>query len=218
VAQGPISIVGNLPLLLLFLFTLITTLLWGRLFCASLCPFGALQDIMTRFTPKTWRIHLPATLHLRLYWLKYLILGLILSVALLNNTISIFQYFEPFGTLFYLSSSFLLWGILLVILIGCVVIERFYCRYVCPLGAALAAVSLVSPWRIKRVPQCNICKVCEQVCPTGAITGPKINFKECVRCDICEIKLIDRAGTCRHSIEEISKRSKDPELIKLINT
>jgi NosR/NirI family nitrous oxide reductase transcriptional regulator len=108
--------------------------------------------------------------------------------------------------LFFFSSSLLLWGILLAILAGCVLIPRFCCRYACPLGAALGLLSLLSPLPIKRAQQCNLCKVCEHACPTGAIRGPKIDFKECVRCDICEIKLIERAGTCRHSAEEIARR------------
>jgi len=80
----------------------------------------------------------------------------------------------------------------------------------------LAIISLISPWRIKRVPQCNVCKVCERACPTGAIEGPKINFIECVRCDICEIKLLEKAGSCRHSVEAINARGKNPNLIKVV--
>ncbi len=216
-AQGPGNIIRNLPLLLLFLFTLITTLLWGRLFCASLCPFGALQDIISRFIPKKWKMQPPNFIHLKAYWIKYAFLAIIIGMALFNNSISVFQYFEPFGTLFYFSTSYLLWGILLLILVGCVFIERFYCRYACPLGAALAIIAVISPFKIKRVPQCNICKVCENSCPTGAIDRAAINFKECVRCDICEIKLIEQAGSCRHSVEEITKRSSDPQIVKFIN-
>lgn len=208
VAQGPISIVSSAPLLLIFLFTLITTLLWGRLFCASLCPFGALQDFISRFVPKRWRITVPQAIHQPAFWVKYIFLGIIIVVAFSNNTVSIFQYFEPFGTLFYFSTSIFLWAILLLIIAGSILVDRFYCRYLCPLGAALAIVSLVSPWRIKRVSQCNICKVCEQACPTGAIEGPNINFKECVRCDVCEIKLIEKAGTCRHSVGDVKTRLK----------
>ena len=214
--RGPDAIVGNLPLLILVLFTLITTLLWGRVFCASLCPFGALQDFITQWRPKRWCIQLPTVVHDWSLWIKYGFLALIVTVAIASSSVSIFQYFEPFGTLFYFSHSLLLWSILIVILAGCIVVDRFYCRYVCPLGAALALLSLISPWRIQRVSQCNICKVCEHACPTGAIRGPDIDFKECVRCDICEIKLIERAGTCRHSVEEVIRRSKDVEAVKLI--
>lgn len=210
--QGPQIFLSNLPMLMLVTFTVVTTLFWGRVFCSSLCPFGALQDFITRFfpnraLPRSWRqIKVPQWLHDRALYIKYAVLALIVVSALMQSNISIFQYFEPFGTLFFFSPSILLWSILIAIVLGCVLIERFYCRYLCPLGAALGLVSLLSPLRIKRVPQCTLCKVCEHACPTGAIRGPLIDFKECVRCDICESKLINRAGSCRHSVEEISRR------------
>lgn len=204
--QGPSLFLGNLPMLILVVFTLITTVLWGRVFCSSLCPFGALQDFIARFTPKAWRFKMPQAIHDKALYIKYGILALIIGVSLFGSGITIYQYFEPFGTLFFFSSSPLLWAILIVILIASVLVERFYCRYVCPLGAALGVLSFVSPWRISRVPQCNLCKVCEHACPTGAIRGPAIDFKECVRCDICETKLMQKAGTCRHSMDEIERR------------
>jgi polyferredoxin len=216
-AQGPSSILNSLPLLLIVAFTLITTLLWGRVFCSSLCPFGAVQDFIARFSPKRWRWRIPQRLHDQAIYLKYALLAGILVLALVNSNISVFQYVEPFGTLFHFSSSALLWSVLLLILLACVFVERFYCRYVCPLGAALGVVALVSPLRIRRVPQCTVCTVCEHACPTGAIRGPVIDFKECVRCDICENKLIRRAGTCRHPAEEVARRLNKAHSIKIID-
>ncbi len=66
----------------------------------------------------------------------------------------------------------------------------------------------MSPLRIKRVPQCTVCIVCERACPTGAIRREQIDFKECVRCDICEIKLLEQAGSCQHDMEHIIATSK----------
>ena len=214
---GPEALTNNLTTLIIAAFTIITTLIWGRVFCSSLCPFGAVQDFITRFTPKKWRIKVPQKIHDNALYIKYGILALILITAMVNANLSIFQYFEPFGTLFFFSPSVLLWTILITILAACFVVERFYCRYVCPLGAALGIVSMVSPLRIKRVPQCTMCKVCEHACPTGAIQAEKIDFKECVRCDICEGKLIELAGTCRHSMDEIGRRRKDKQVINVID-
>ena len=216
IAQGPSTFLNNLPILMIVTFTIVTTLLWGRVFCSTLCPFGAVQDFITRFSPKHWQIRVPQWIHDRALYIKYAILVLIVGTAMVNSNISIFQYFEPFGTLFYFSSSLALWSILLLILIACLVIERFYCRYVCPLGAALGVVSLLSPFRIARVPQCNVCSLCEHACPTGAIRGPAIDFKECVRCDICESKLITKAGSCRHSMAEIDRRFKGKGTLTVI--
>lgn len=211
--QGPSIFLGNLPMLMIIVFTAITTIIWGRVFCSSLCPFGAVQDVIARFTPKSWRFKMPQAIHDNALYVKYAILALIVGTAISGSSISLFQYFEPFGTLFFFSSSMLLWSILVLILIASVLVERFYCRYVCPLGAALGIVALVSPLRINRVPQCTLCKVCEHACPTGAIRKEKIDFKECVRCDICESKLIQKAGSCRHSMAEISRRQKPSDRI-----
>lgn len=204
--QGPEVFFHSLPTLIIVIFTLVTTLLWGRIFCSSLCPFGALQDFIARFTPSRWRIKVPQKMHDNALYIKYAILALIMVVALVNPAVSIFQYFEPFNTVFFFSRSVVLLVILAAILAACVLVERFYCRYVCPLGAALAVISVISPFRIKRVEQCTLCKVCEHACPTGAIRGAEIDFKECVRCDDCETKLIKLVGTCRHPMEEINKR------------
>jgi len=201
-------LVSSLPLLLFVSFTVVTTLLWGRIFCSSLCPFGAVQDFISRFAPRRWQRRVSQGIHDKALYLKYLILALIIGVALLASDVSIFQYFEPFGTLFFLEGALILWVILTGILAACFVVPRFYCRYACPLGAALGVVALVSPLRIKRVPQCTVCIVCERACPTGAIRREKVDFKECVRCDLCEIKLIEKAGSCRHDMDRIIASSK----------
>lgn len=215
IQQGPAILLNNLPLLIIVSFTLITTLIWGRVFCSSLCPFGAVQDIIARLTPKRWRIKVPQAIHQRALWIKYLILAGIVAAAFLWSGVSLFQYFEPFGTLFFLSAPLLLWAILALFLLGSIFIERFYCRYACPLGAALGVISLLSPRRIARVPQCSLCKVCERSCPTAAIQREKIDFKECVRCDLCERKLIDQAGVCKHAMDTIAARHKDWQVVQV---
>ena len=206
---GPSMFRSDLPQLLILIFTVVTTLFWGRVFCSSLCPFGALQDFIAHFTPKRFKKDLSQQVHDIAIYAKYVVLGFLIVMALTFTNLSLFQYFEPFGTIFYLSQSYLLWGILAIFLFASIIIPRFYCRYACPLGAALGVTALISPWRIKRVPQCDVCKVCEHSCPTGAIRGPKIDFKECVRCDICETKLIDKSGVCKHDMETVAVRIKD---------
>ena len=209
---GPAFLLSNLPLLLIFSFTVVTTLLWGRLFCSSLCPFGALQDFITRFGPSRWRLRAPQAIHDKTIYLKYLILLMILTGAIVAEQISLFQYFEPFGTLFFLDGTVAMFSILIGFIIACFMVPRFYCRYACPLGAALGVVSLVSLWRIRRVPQCEFCIVCEQACPTGAIRRKSIDFKECVRCDICDVKLMKQAGTCRHDMAHVIASTKNASL------
>ena len=206
ISVGPTVYLQDIPLLLIVSFTVLTTLLWGRVFCGFLCPFGALQDFLERIVPARFRRDLPGRVHDRALWIKYLFLAVVLTPALVGSQTSLFQYFEPFGTVFFLSSSALLWTIAGGVLIASAIVPRFYCRYACPLGAALAIGSLLSPFRIRRVEHCDHCKVCENSCPTGAIRGPAIDFKECVRCNICEVNLIEGAGVCGHGMEEVRPR------------
>ena len=206
ISVGPAVFLEDIPLLLFVVFTVVTTLLVGRVFCGFLCPFGVLQDFLEKVVPRKFKRELPRALHERLYLVKYVCLAAILLPALAGSRASIFSFFEPFGTVFFLSSSIVLWAIAGGILVASAIVPRFYCRYACPLGAALAVASTVSPFRIRRVEHCDHCKVCEQACPTGAIEGPRIDFRECVRCNICEAKLIEQAGVCRHDIDEVRRR------------
>jgi ferredoxin len=203
---GPSAILNDLPLLLMVAFTLVTVVLFGRIFCGFLCPFGALQDFIDRIVPARFKREMPTEIHRGALKVKYVILAIILLPALAGSESSIYQYFEPFGTVFFLSTDVVLWAIAGSILAASVVVPRFYCRYACPLGASLAIASLVTLKRIRRVEQCDFCKVCEKRCPTGAIAGPQIDFKECVRCNDCEVQLIEKTGVCRHDMETIRPR------------
>ena len=203
---GPGVYLRDMALLFMVGFTVVTTLLFGRVFCGFLCPFGALQDFITRIVPRRLQRSLPQRIHDRAIYVKYGILLLIVGLAAAPAQISVYQYFEPFGTVFYLSSSPLLWSIAGGFLVASAVVPRFYCRYACPLGAALGVASFLSIFRIRRVEQCAPCKVCEHACPTGAIRGPEIDFKECVRCNVCETKLLTKAGVCRHDMEFVQAR------------
>ena len=205
-AVGPGFYLQDMAMLFMIGFTVVTTLLWGRIFCGFLCPFGALQDLITRIVPRRLQRGLPQRIHDRALYLKYGILLLIVGLAAAPAHIGVYQYFEPFGTVFYLSTSPLLWSIAGGFLVASAVVPRFYCRYACPLGAALGVASLLTVFRIRRVEQCDPCKVCENACPTGAIRGPEIDFKECVRCNVCEAKLLTKAGVCRHSMEFVRSR------------
>ena len=203
---GPGVYLRDMAVLVMIAFTVVTTLLWGRVFCGFLCPFGALQDFITRIVPHRFQRAVPQRIHDRAIYLKYGILLLIVGLAALPAQIAVYQYFEPFGTVFYRSTSPLLLSIAGGFLVASAVVPRFYCRYACPLGAALGVASLLSFFRIRRVEQCEPCKVCEIACPTGAIRGPEIDFKECVRCNVCETKLLTKAGVCRHDMDDVRVR------------
>ena len=203
---GPSVFLDDLPLLLMVIFTVVTTLVWGRVFCGFLCPFGALQDFLDRVIPERWQRMPSKRTHQVAFKAKYIVLAIIVIPALFGSHVSLYEYFEPFGTVFFRSPSVLLWVIAGIFILASAIVPRFYCRYACPLGAALAIVSVFSPKRIRRVEQCDHCLVCQHKCPTGAIEGAAINFRECVRCNVCEVQLLEKTGVCRHDMEEIRHR------------
>jgi len=203
---GPSAITSDLPLLILVAFTLVSVVLVGRIFCGFLCPFGALQDFVDRLVPKRFKRELPKGAHRVALKSKYVVLAVILLPAIAGSHASLYQYFEPFGTVFFVGRNALLWAIAGSFLAAAAVVPRFYCRYVCPLGASLALASAVTLRRIPRVEQCNYCRVCEQHCPTRAIDGPALDFKECVRCNDCEVRLVEKRGVCRHEMAEFRSR------------
>ena len=107
---------------------------------------------------------------------------------------------EPFKTVismrFLRAWPFVLFALL--VLAGGLFIERFYCRYLCPLGAGLAipAKLKVFDW-LRRRPQCGReCRLCETKCTVGAIDPlGRINANECVLCLRCQVVMND-AQTC----------------------
>lgn len=133
-AVGPGFYLQDMALLFMVGFTVVTTLLFGRVFCGFLCPFGALQDLITRIVPRRLQRKLSQRIHDRAIYLKYGFLLLIVGLAAAPAHIGVYQYFEPFGTVFYLSSSPLLWSIAGGFLVASAVVPRFYCRYACPPG------------------------------------------------------------------------------------
>ena len=129
---------------------------------------------------------------------KYVLLGATLLYFLVTSDIAVYRYVEPFW-LFTLQSTTALWIGLAVLLVATVFVRNLYCRFLCPVGAALGLLSNLTVFRIKRWSECNSCKICEKACEWGAIQGPKILVTECVRCDDCERLYLDTAK-CPHWI------------------
>ena len=179
-------------------------LFWGRgVFCGWLCPFGALQELTNQAAQRLGvrQIAVPQALHERLWVIKYtLFVGLVALSFYSMERALIMAEVEPFKTA--ISLRFMrAWPFILyvVVLLGAgLFIERFYCRYVCPLGAGLAlpAKLKVFDW-LKRRPQCGReCRLCETKCPVGAIDPlGRINANECVLCLRCQTIMNDD-NTC----------------------
>lgn len=198
-------VTGNLPVFRYSLawylfagFTVVSTVLWGRLYCGRICAYGALTQLLDRIVPARLRLEVPPWLERHAAKVKYVLLGATLLYFLVTSDIAAYRYVEPFW-LFSLQSTTALWIGLAVLLVATVFVRNLYCRFLCPVGAALGLLSNLTVFRIKRWSECNTCKICEKACEWGAIQGPKILVTECVRCDDCERLYLDTAK-CPHWI------------------
>lgn len=174
----------------------LSLLFWGRgAFCGWLCPFGALQELLSKVAVyfKLRQIRVPWGIHERLWPLKYIIFVAIFAIYMGNEDIALIgAEIEPFKTAIILafdrSWPFVLYAVALLA-VG-LFIERFFCRYICPLGAALAIPARLRMFEwLKRRWQCGLqCNICADQCPVQAIhPDGKINPNECTYCLKCQV-------------------------------
>jgi NosR/NirI family transcriptional regulator, nitrous oxide reductase regulator len=184
-------------------FVALTLLLWGRgVYCGWLCPFGALQELVNqaarRFNVR--QLEFSDVVHERLSAVKYLILILLFGVSL-QSTLQMVHYaeVEPFKTAITLRFQrewpFVLYaaGLIVVSLFN----RKFFCKYLCPLGAALAIPGRfrVFDWWLRRRRECGRpCQTCATECEVRAIrpTG-EINANECHYCLDCQVTYYNEA-------------------------
>jgi polyferredoxin len=197
---------GNLPVFrpnlawyLLAVVTLVSTILWGRVYCGRICAFGALTQLMDAVVPPRFRYEVPKPLERRAAWIKYGILGGTLTYFVVTRDPLIYPYVEPFWMFGLHLRTPVLLAMLGTLLVASIFVRNLYCRFLCPLGAFLGVLSNLTVFRIKRWSECNTCKICQKACEWGAIDGPKILKTECVRCDDCE-RLYADTKKCPHWI------------------
>ena len=189
------------PMIFIFGVTTIVSLFFiGRtLFCGWLCPFGALQELLSTFAKKVGikQYSIRKKLDDNLRYIKYFLLFIILILGILElEAVNKFYTIEPFKTVitlrFMAPISAIFWAISLLII--SLVIERFFCRFLCPLGAGLAILGNFRLLKfLKRRQECgNPCLACNKICPTGAINkSGEIVMSECLGCLDCQVMYND---------------------------
>lgn len=181
---------------ILWSFVAMTILLWGRgVYCGWLCPFGAIQEIIYKIGERLGirSYEFPVAVHERLWAIKYLIMLGLFGVSLQSLAqAELLSEIEPFKTSFSLHFNrewgyvFYAAGLILVSIWN----RKFYCRYICPLGAALTFPSKfkIFDWLRRRKECGRPCQTCRAECEVGAIrlTGEIIS-QECHYCLDCQV-------------------------------
>jgi len=214
VAIGTILTTHTLYRALLWaLATVVLTIIFGRFFCSWVCPFGSLHHFVgflgNREKILSQRIQLNK--YRKAQCIKYIVLvfflfmaafpsiGATLQTGLLDPIPLITRSFNLVllavadrsvnlisATGRFYEGAWLVFAIFLTALLLNLVIPRFYCRFICPLGALFGIIGRFAIWRIgKNVEQCSDCKLCEHSCEGGCEPSGSIRISECVLCFNC---------------------------------
>ncbi|MBU0982574.1 MAG: 4Fe-4S binding protein [candidate division Zixibacteria bacterium] len=184
---------------IILLVVLVSALLFRKAFCSWVCPVGFFSEILGDFADKTYRrrLRLPRWLDYPLRGIKYLLLAFFFWAILIQMTpesIKAFVYSDynvvsdilmlRFFTDISTFSLAVIGGLFVLSLI----IRGFWCRYLCPYGALVGLLGLLSPTRIKRnVKTCIDCTACAKVCPSFIKVDQikSVNSDECTGCMAC---------------------------------
>lgn len=207
--------------------TIVLTIIFGRFFCGWVCPFGALHQFVGFLgnREKTSSQKILLNKYRTPQCVKYFILVVFLAMAAFPSITATLQtgLLDPIPLVtrslnllllplvdrplnlvsvtnrFYEGASLILVIFLVAILLN-LVIPRFYCRFLCPLGALFGIIGRFAIWRIgKRQKECINCKLCERSCEGGCEPADSIRIAECVLCFNC----ID---DCKHGLIAYQRR------------
>lgn len=179
--------------MVLFFAVLLLTLIFSKGFCGWICPFGSLQEWIGMLGKKVLgkRFNPTGAWDRGLRYLKYVILVVIIALTWWSGTL-VFRDYDPFLAFYHFGNEFeeKIWAysFLIAVLIGSFFIERFFCKYACPLGAVLGVLGKVGLVKINRDEEgCKACNVCQKECfahvdflSTNNITDPECNH--CMDC------------------------------------
>jgi len=199
--------------LLWALVTIILTIVLGRFFCGWICPFGALHQFVGYLGNRTKKTAQKIQLnkYRKAQCIKYFVLifflfmaafpslavtlqtGLLDPIPLVTRSFNLLLLpiidkavnFVSVTSRFY-EGAWLIFSIFLTAVLLNLLIPRFYCRFICPLGALFAIISRFAIWRIgKKQSECSNCRLCDKSCEGACEPSGNIRISECVLCFNC---------------------------------
>jgi NAD-dependent dihydropyrimidine dehydrogenase PreA subunit len=183
--------------MILFFITLLVAVVFRKSFCGILCPFGAIQEFFALLGKKIFRRNftVPRTLDQPLRYLKYLVLVITVSYAWKTAGLWMAPY-DPWAAYAHLSEGIpAVWAsssvgliLLFTTVAGSTVYDRFFCKYLCPMGALNGIIGKISPFKVVRNEEaCIHCDLCSINCPANIDVshGKGITSAECFNCQTC---------------------------------
>lgn len=204
IINGNFNFVENLSQIVEVIVIIPITIVLGRFFCGFICAFGTFSDLIYEFSKKVlktkYRVENKTDKLLKM--IKYVLFGLIILLiwSFSFNKLSDFDPWNVFGMIVnfkdipnftYIFSEFFVASIILIlIVIGSLYIERFFCRYLCPLGAIFSIISFLRIVKINKPREnCGKCMACTKNCKMGIALNEsdRVNSNECINCYECSL-------------------------------
>jgi len=191
-AARTVALYGSLALVLVA-----ATLLLGRVFCGWVCPLGTVQEAARLVRGRRPGVSFVA----RLSNIRYCVLLALIGAAVAG--VNVAGWFDPLvfsgralrlGPGMDWTPAVIAWTVVGVVIALVLLAPRFWCRTLCPLGAALALVAYLTPYRRRVEAYCAECDVCAAACPMGQSRN-KNSPTECIGCRRCKATCPEQAIT-----------------------
>ncbi len=176
--------------LVLFAGLLLVTLFLGGAFCGWLCPFGAIQEWLAALSKRVFgrQLRVPESLDRYLKHMRWVVLAFIVTAAYSAGRLWFADY-DPFRALFHFKfESWVAYALVGGTVVGSMLVERFWCRYLCPLGAIVGALGTIGLVKVRRSEDaCTSCGMCDEACPAriSVSTTPAVSDQHCTMCAEC---------------------------------